>query len=1266
MLDTDFIENTTFAKICKLMKKDGCIDKELVKSIFDTSLLFLPSIMCPEVASLTNIAMGVSLVGAKNVITNFGAQIKGLFVHDKNNDYATCYERAQTAQVLLVFSAYFDVIRDYLPNETREIVISPEVKFTLTETSLASYINKLKKQSTIVASEEASQVLEYNLAFPSPLESIDEYHQRLLRFYKILNKHFVDFVCLLTEWKCLPKEKQELFFSCFNRLPDAALENYKKQYTELKTESVEFRIWADTQTYRHLSSQVDIGFKTLTCAIQSFYEKFNNNGIKLFNKFSQVYQDYIIEKLISVNELDDSVTRKLCFPLKKDIFIPQNCRALCYKKGMLLESEKTWTSSQVEKNVGSFIAATLRHSMTGNLPLLLLGGPGSGKTLLCYMLAAQVLCSEYHILIIKLRDVVADHTIVEQINEQIRKEIGPKTTWEEMADQSVSKPVLLIIDGYDELLQASGKTYADYINRIVEFQHRQLITSGVLVKCILTSRITLINKVEVPDGSIVIKLSDFNDEQIGTWIKIWNDANENYFKTSNVRKFTIDSKSKVFELARQPLLLLLLALYDADENTLSNDTVSTRAQLYERLIKRFIEREQKKSSSFSNYTELERFQVIDRELERLSVAAVGMHNRRALYIRDVELQKDLDFLITQTDVMQANKTPGNLKESEKLLGSFFFIYRSEAKTDADEKKSKVSKNAAYEFLHNTFGEFLIVNYIMAELSKIIIGNIITRIDINEANEQLVVSKSWFTVLAYAPIFTRPVIVVMLKEWAGDYLEERGMSKDSISGVIHPVLEKEIDNVVNGKTFSALDKFLAVAANPYPQKKTLYHLGCYSLNLLCIGTLVCDDANIYRCNNKIWDYLISIWRYTFTEDELLDFANLFITERDVDSCGLRSKGYEDDIGPSLMPIRQLSKINRAIGDMLSYAFISTIIGEGDIKTVLKTLEQNNLDISFIFILNQLRCTMDKMPYEKSLYKHVLDYVRETYLKQGTPQDVILYYFLLNHLLKYDKDVLGYDFYIQAIEMAIRAAKDYERWDYHESLVPGFYEHYQEILFSIIKRTPCTYILQSNLVRCCIENRNSEILLRITSLFLKYIQDGVLSKADFYNLIEDDYIVSAFRDYGEYIILCFRRGKHYELTAGLNLIFQIIRYAEAELKHKIMIRILYRDLIQISKMVKKLTAEEKALFIRCILKLKEIEDLVEGFQLFCDRVLEEVSVKEIFEYSPDAAYDFCCLLKQQNLEEREEVRNDLRWIQQNFGEEISVKFARKIKELALTES
>lgn len=1260
-MDKDFIENTTFSKICKLMNRESSIDKNLVKSVFNVSLLFLPSIMCPEVAPLTSIATGVSLVGAKNIITNFGAQLRGLFTHDKNNDYATCYERAQTAQVLLVFSAYFDVIRAYLPNETREIVISPEVKFSLTETSLAGYINQLKKQSTVSASEEARQILEYNLAFPSPLESVEEYYQRLLKFYMILNKQFFDFVCLLTEWKTLPQAKQEFYFACFNRLPDAALANYKKQYTELKAESADFRTWADTEAYLHLSGQIDVGFKSLTRAIQSYCENNNNKGIRLFDKYSKLYKAHVAEKLISINELDDGVTNELNFPLKKDIFIPQNCRALCYKKGMLLESEKTWSGSQAEKNVGSFISATLRHSETGSLPLLLLGGPGSGKTLLCYMLASQVLCNEYHILIIRLRDVVADHTIVEQINEQINKDFAHYCTWEEMADQSVSKPVLLIIDGYDELLQASGRTYADYIKRIVEFQRRQLTTSGILVKCILTSRITLINKVEVPENSIVIKLSGFNNEQIGTWIKIWNEANHIFFTTRGISSFSLRFTGKVFELARQPLLLLLLALYDADENTLSNDDIITRTQLYERLIKKFIEREQNKYPFFASLTEPERLRVIDQEMERLSIVAVGMLNRRALYIRDVELQKDLDFLIPQTDSIQVNKSLGNLMESEKLLGSFFFIYRSEAKTGADEKQSKVRKNAAYEFLHNTFGEFLIVNYIMEALTKLIIGDATTRSDGTKADEQLVVSKPWLTVLAYAPLFTRPVIVAMLREWAGDYLEEKGMRKESISGVIHPVLDKEMGNIVNGEIYSTLNIFLSDATNPYPKKETLYHLGCYSLNLLCIGTLVCDDANIYRCNNKIWDYLISIWRYAFTESELLDFSNLFITERDTDCCDLRCKGYEDDIGSSLLHIRQLSKINRAIGDSLSYAFISTITGEGDIKAVLKTLEQNNLYISFRFLLNQLRSTMDKLPYEQSLYKHVLDNVKESHLKQGTPQDIILYYFLLNHLLKYDKDILGYDFYIRAIEMAIRATKDYERWDFHESLVPVFYGHYQDIVFSIIKKIPCEFILQSNLVRCCIENRNSGILLRIISLFLKYNHDGSLSQADFDSLIEDDYIISAFRDYGDYIILCFRREKHYELTAGLNLIFQIIRYADDELKRQLVFKVLYKDLSQISKMAKRLTVEEKALFARCILTLKDIVELAEDLQLCFDSVLEDASVKEIFEYSSDAAHDFCCLLKHENVYEREDIKTDLKWIQQNHGDDISIKLSRKIEEL-----
>ena len=42
--------------------------------------------------------------------------------------------------------------------------------------------------------------------------------------------------------------------------------------------------------------------------------------------------------------------------------------------------------------------------------------------------------------------------------------------WRDIRQAKLDKPVLLIFDGYDELLQASGKTYSDYLNKIAEFQ----------------------------------------------------------------------------------------------------------------------------------------------------------------------------------------------------------------------------------------------------------------------------------------------------------------------------------------------------------------------------------------------------------------------------------------------------------------------------------------------------------------------------------------------------------------------------------------------------------------------------------------------------------------------------------------------------------------------------------------------------------------------------------------------------------------------------
>lgn len=199
---------------------------------------------------------------------------------------------------------------------------------------------------------------------------------------------------------------------------------------------------------------------------------------------------------------------------------------------MQLEQE-VWKEYEERDNIGKFISDILRHSKVGELPLLILGLPGAGKSLLCNMLAAKILFHEYHVIIIKLRDTIADETINQQINQQMKRDFSNSCTWDDIAESGINKPVLLIFDGYDELLQASGRTYSDYIKKIAEFQKDQKSIYNIFVKCIVTSRTTLIDKALIMDNTPVIRLSDFDAERIDVWSKIWNENNKIFFKKTN-------------------------------------------------------------------------------------------------------------------------------------------------------------------------------------------------------------------------------------------------------------------------------------------------------------------------------------------------------------------------------------------------------------------------------------------------------------------------------------------------------------------------------------------------------------------------------------------------------------------------------------------------------------------------------------------------------------------------------------------------------------
>jgi hypothetical protein len=163
------------------------------------------------------------------------------------------------------------------------------------------------------------------------------------------------------------------------------------------------------------------------------------------------------------------------------------------------------------------------------------------------------------------------------------------------------------------------------------------------------------------------------------------------------------------ELAGQPLLLLLLALYDGRANQLQTGGGLGRTELYERLFADFFERQVDKFAA--RMTPAERAEEVAAEWRRLSAVAVAMHNRGRDVILEPELESDLRHLLSEADW-----TPGPdrraLTAGQLLVGRFFFIHESRASRDTGPAER------SFEFLHATFGEFLAARQIVAALVEL--------------------------------------------------------------------------------------------------------------------------------------------------------------------------------------------------------------------------------------------------------------------------------------------------------------------------------------------------------------------------------------------------------------------------------------------------------------------------------------------------------------------------------------------------------------------
>lgn len=1018
-MKTDLISKATFSEVYRYLR--GKPDSDIFncfKSLFGVSLLCFPALLGKEIAGIVvpvsvigDVATGATLAGAGigAIVSRAAKDAFALFKNKDHGNYADKYEQMQIAQVMLVYAAYFDTISQCLPDENGEIALTPDAKRKISRDGVQGYLKLIGE--SLGQQNGMHKLLDREFALPVPTQTFSSYKAGLKEFYAALNAEILKFFENLSFWKELEKEageidraQKEYFSDLLHKLPEMALRTYAKQYFELSREFPEFAVWANYTEHSRMEEQIDIGFKNMAEQLRELCGRIGfagNEALDTLAHYRTRYTDWIGRAVIE--ERKDDFDEGIVLPLKKDIFIPQAFEALIYQRPMQLEQNDTWNEAFSGQEIGQYIRSILCHPKYGELPMLILGLPGAGKTLLCHMLAAQILSAEYYVIIIRLRDAVAEDTVMKQINAQIENDLGDNCSWNDLRKAPLDKPLLLIFDGYDELLQASGKTYSNYINKIAEFQAEQRSVYHIFVRCIITSRMTLIDKASIPRNCHILRLCDFDLRRIDEWCRIWNGANEQYFNAHNLKKLEIAPQGRVRELAGQPLLLLMLALYDINSNRLQKQANISRTELYYKLIGDFIKREKEKDEGFARLAAEKQENVIRGGFRHLGIAALGMYNRRQLYIRTTELNRDIAFL--ERDGVTADDTDENaLEEADRHVAGFFFVHSSRA---CVQSYGRHSRTAAYEFLHNTFGEFLTAYFILDVTFRLI------RRQMADAEEGEAFSwpeklkKEWHTGLAYAPLFTRPVVLNMVHELSAMIADEKGIKAADAQSALDNLFREEIKQIITGEIFSKLNDTLSRQGNPFKHPELMVHVAVYSVNLILLRLVVCSDRLIFTKtlgDDTDWQKLTHIWRYAFSEEELLGLSCLIRLNHSAEGLELTYSFDEEapDRATSLSRLNRLRNIADSLGDDVSYAVLGAFNAPADQK-IHSVLSREGLKLETQYALNAvIMCLTLSEPREGDL----VSCLHELYQCCVKEQDIwgMYVYWSLFHSLT-DMEMLG---------------------------------------------------------------------------------------------------------------------------------------------------------------------------------------------------------------------------------------------------------------------
>ncbi|MGQ5263306.1 NACHT domain-containing protein [Micromonospora sp. ZYX-F-536] len=619
--------------------------------------------------------LAISLFDAKTEGVRLGSQVaakigdslRGLGRHDRS-------ERLQAAHTVLVVAAFFE-----------------ELDVCLTSAGIHDPKFTREDQLAFAGGQGEGTLVGRFLHAPIPLPTPDRPYAALLtalwRWFADESEHMSRHLTGLAVWDRADERARRKLADLLNRrLPDAAVDRYDEIHRRLAEEIPEFAFWTDRLEARATARGLDRLEALLLQASSGRDPGLHRAAL------SRAYRAELDRPILGGN------AGELLMPTLETAYLDPRFRVRPADPGARPADDQWWAAVDVRNDFAEFLAAHLTTTRATEAPMLLLGQPGAGKSSLTRILAARLPAGDFFVCRVPLREVPAEAEIQDQVEQALRLTIGETVSWAELSRHTDGALPVILLDGFDELLQATGVHQSDYLHRVVGFQQREAAL-GRPVAVVVTTRIAVADRARLPADALAVRLEPFDEAQIGRWLTVWNETGR------RVRPLMPEVVLRFRDLAEQPLLLLMLALYDATSSGLQDDAAALDdGQLYERLLASFAEREVRrvhKGQPESVVSEL-----VEQELQRLSVVAFAMFHRLRLWATERELDDDLTGLgITPSNPGRTRAFRSPLTAGQEMIGRFFFVQRAQAVQEDQARQT-------YEFLHATFGEYLVARLVV--------------------------------------------------------------------------------------------------------------------------------------------------------------------------------------------------------------------------------------------------------------------------------------------------------------------------------------------------------------------------------------------------------------------------------------------------------------------------------------------------------------------------------------------------------------------------